>query len=176
MSRLVAVALIALAVAACGDASPPLAETSTDRLRLELRVDPDPLVSGAPATFELLVTNVSDERALLEFDTTQRGDVLFATNEVDVYRWAERRAFAQQTERVPLAPGQTVLFELDEAPLPVGPGQYEVLASVTGLPKLQTVRASLSVTGDEATPSGPASEGPQASRPPSERPTSPSEG
>ena len=57
------VVALTLALTACGDSSPPLAETSTDRLEVEVLVTPDPLVSGQAATFELRVTNVSSESA-----------------------------------------------------------------------------------------------------------------
>lgn len=157
--RRMAVLVVSLAlVVACGDSSPPLAETSTDRVRLALATDPGPLVSGREATFELEVTNVSDEPALLTFDTTQRGDVAFSTGEVEVYRWAEPRVFAHDPVEVRLAPGQTVSFPLDESPLPVAPGDYEVLAVITGLPKLQTVQTSVSVVSPAAAATAPPTE------------------
>ena len=140
-----------LLASACGDASPPLAETSTDRLELEVALTPDPLVGGREATFELHVTNTSDRRALLTFDTTQRGDVVLSTGDVEVYRWAARRVFAQEPHEVAFAPGQTVRFPLEEEPLPVAPGDYELMATVTGVPKLRTIRTAASVVGNAAT-------------------------
>lgn len=162
MRAAVLIIVIALA-AACGDASPRLAETSTDRLELEVVPAPDPLVSGQEATFELHVTNTSDRRALLTFDTTQRGDVALSTGDVEVYRWAARRVFAQEPHEVAFAPGQTVRFPLEEEPLPVAPGDYELMATVTGVPKLRTIRTALSVVGSAATEA------------PSPRPTDPPE-
>lgn len=144
------VALVLL-TSACGDASRPLAETSTDRLELEVVLTPDPLVGGREATFELHVTNTSDRRALLTFDTTQRGDVVLSTGDVEVYRWAARRVFAQEPHEVAFAPGQTVRFPLEEEPLPVAPGDYELMATVTGVPKLRTIRTAASVVGSAAT-------------------------
>lgn len=161
MRMTIVVVALAVLAAGCADSSPRLAETSSDLLRLDLTARPAPLVTGEPATFELRVTNTGDERALLTFDTTQHGDVIFSTEDVDVYRWAERRAFANERDRYELAPGQQVVLELDEAPLPVPPGEYEVLAVVTGLPKLQSVETSVSVgrapADTEAMPSSAAS-------------------
>ncbi len=145
-SGIVVIALVLLTTA-CGNSSPPVAESSTDRLQLEVVVAPDPLVSGQPATVGLVVTNVSDRRALLTFDTTQRGDVSFSTGGVEVYRWSELRAFALDRERYAFVPGQRVRFPLEADPLPVGPGEYEVLATVTGVPKLRTVRTTVTVVG-----------------------------
>ncbi|MBW3603465.1 MAG: hypothetical protein KY460_00925 [Actinobacteria bacterium] len=161
------VAVMAVLVTACGNSSPPLAETSTDRLQLEIVTSPDPLITGEPATFDLRVRNVSDQRALLTFDTTQRGDVAFLTNGVEVYRWAERRAFAHDPHRVALVPGQQVRFELDVGSLPVAPGEYEVMATATGMPKLRTVRRPITVTGDVASET--ASPEPTATPSPSQR-------
>lgn len=149
--RVVLAIALAVVMAACGDSSPPLAETSTDRLRLDVVTDPDPLVTGQPATFDLVVTNDSQQPALLTFDTTQRGDLGVSTGDVEVYRWAERRAFAQEPYRVEFEPGQTATFALDVEPLPLAPGEYEMLATVTGLPKLRTVRTAVTVVADEAT-------------------------
>lgn len=150
MRAAVLIVALALVAAACADAPPPLAETSTDRLELEVVPVPAPLVSGEAATFELHVTNTSDQRALLTFDTTQRGDVALATEDVEVYRWAARRVFAQERQEVAFAPGQTVRFPLDEEPLPIAPGEYELMATITGVPKLRTIRRSVSVVGSAA--------------------------
>jgi hypothetical protein len=147
----VLVIALALVAAACGDASSPRAETSTDRLEVEVVPTPDPLVSGQAATFELHVTNISDRRALLTFDTTQRGDVALSTGAVEVYRWAARRAFAHERREVTFASGQTVRFPLEEEPLAVAPGDYELMATVTGVPKLRTIRTSVSVVAGAAT-------------------------
>lgn len=136
----------------CG-ASTETVETATDRLRLDVVSQPGDLVSGDEATFVLRVTNVSDEPATIEFDTTQRGDVHLSTvNGVEVYHWADDRVFAQERDDVSLAPGERVSFPLDEAPLPVAPGNYEVLAVVTGMPKLQVARTTVSVVSSSALP------------------------
>lgn len=94
---------------------------------------PSPGPTGAAAMFELRVTNISDRPAALLFDTTQGGDVRLSTPDtVEVYHWAELRAFSLEPADVPVAPGEQVTFRLDEEPLPVAPGDYHVLAAVTG--------------------------------------------
>jgi hypothetical protein len=132
-------------------ASTDVVETSTDRLRLDVVFEPGDLVSGESATFGLQVTNTSDAPATIEFDTTQRGDVRLSTaNGVEVYHWAGRRIFAHEHTEIPVAPGERVSFALQEAPLPVAPGDYEVLATVTGMPKLQVARSTVSVVATNA--------------------------
>lgn len=149
----VLIAVLAVAATACGAASGATVATSTDRLRLEVVPQPDPLISGRPAAFELAVTNVSDRGAVLRFDTTQRGDVRLSVPEgVEVYHWSERRVFAQEPAEVAVAPGRHVTFALDEAELPVAPGEYEVFATLVGIPKLQVAHATVTVVeGDEST-------------------------
>lgn len=150
----VLVAVLAVVCAGCGEGPSATAATSTDRLRLDVVPQPDPLISGRPATFELAVTNVSDRPAVLRFDTTQRGDVRLSVPEgVEVYHWGERRVFAQEPVEVTVAPGRRATFGLDEAELPVAPGAYEVLATLVGIPKLQVAHATVTVVeGDDATP------------------------
>jgi hypothetical protein len=147
------VMILVLIVGAVGcTASTDVVETSTDRLRLEVGFEPGDLVSGESAAFDLQVTNTSDAPATIEFDTTQRGDVRLSTpNGVEVYHWADRRVFAHEHTKIPVAPGERVSFALQEAPLPVAPGDYEVLATVTGMPKLQVARSTVSVVGSSAT-------------------------
>lgn len=145
MRTVLLVVALTLVAAGCGDASRQLAESSTDRLQLEVVVRPDPLVSGQQATFDLQVTNVSEQRASLTFDTTQHGDVALSSERVEVYRWAEPRAFALEEMQVSLTPGQHVSFPLQEARLPVAAGEYDLLATVTGEPKLQTVQSTVTV-------------------------------
>lgn len=149
----VLILVLVMGAAACGGASTETVETSTDRLRLDVVSQPGDLVSGDEATFVLRVTNVSDVSATIGFDTTQRGDVHLSTvNGVEVYRWADDRVFAHEREDVSLAPGERVSFALKEAPLPVAPGDYEVLAVVTGMPKLQVARSTVSVVSSSALP------------------------
>lgn len=152
MSTRSTVLILVLIVGTIGcTASTEVVETSTDRLRLDVVFEPDDLVSGESATFGLQVTNISDAPATVEFDTTQRGDVRLSTvNGVEVYHWADRRVFADEHTKIPVAPGERVSFALQEAPLPVAPGDYEVLATVTGMPKLQVARSTVSVVGPSA--------------------------
>jgi len=156
--HMVLMLVLVMAAAACGGTSPDRIVTATDRLRLDVAFEPGALVSGEHATFALRVTNTSDEPATLEFDTTQRGDVRLSTIDgVEVYRWADRRVFAQERHDVTLAPGQRASFALQEAPLPVAPGDYEVLAVVTGMPKVQVARSTVSVVGASALAAAPPS-------------------
>ena len=154
--RLGAILACAALVAGCGGASQTDAPTSTDQLQLAVRTDPQPLRSGQPGAFVLEVTNEGDRELSMSFDTTQRGDVALETNGVEVYRWAARRVFAHHEVQLTVDGGDTVGFRLDELRLPIGPGDYELVATLSGQPKLQVIREPLTVAG--ATPSSAASE------------------
>jgi hypothetical protein len=136
-------------VAGCTTAGQAEAPTSTDAAQLTVRTDPQPLRSGQPGAFVLEVTNDGDRDVAMSFDTTQRGDVALETNGVEVYRWAARRVFAHDEAEVVIGAGDTVTYRLDELRLPVGPGEYEVLATMAGRPQLQVVRAPLTVAGSD---------------------------
>lgn len=159
-ARLGAILACAALLAGCGGASQTDAPTSTDALQLAVRADPQPLRSGQPGAFLLEVTNEADRELSMSFDTTQRGDVALETNGVEVYRWAARRVFAHVETRVTVGAGDTVTFRLDELRLPVGPGDYELVATLSGQPKLQVIREPLTVAGSTAS-----SETPPASEP-----------
>lgn len=161
-----AILACAALLAGCGRSQAD-APTSTDDLQLAVGTEPVPLRSGRPGAFLLEVTNVGDRELSMSFDTTQRGDVALETNGVEVYRWAARRVFAHQEARVTVGVGDTVTFNLDEHRLPVGPGDYELLATLSGQPKLQVIREPLTVEGspeaaETATPPWPAPPGPSA--------------
>jgi hypothetical protein len=149
-ARLGAILACAALVAGCAGASQADAPTSTDELQLAVRTDPQPLRSGQPGAFLLEVTNEADRELSMSFDTTQRGDVALETNGVEVYRWAARRVFAHDETQVTVGAGETVTFRLDELRLPVGPGDYEHVATLSGQPKLQVIREPLTVAGSSA--------------------------
>lgn len=149
-ARLGAILASAALVAGCAGASQADAPTSTDQLRLAVRTDPQPLRSGQPGAFLLEVTNEADRALSMSFDTTQRGDVALETNGVEVYRWAARRVFAHDETQVTVGAGETVTFRLDELRLPVAPGDYEYVATLSGQPKLQVIREPLTVAGSSA--------------------------
>lgn len=144
-SRIISMIVVATVAAACGGGSASDALASTDQLQLAVRTDPQPLRSGQPGSFVLEVTSVADQPLDVRFDTSQRGDVALETENVEVYRWAAQRVFAQETHQVTLDPGARVEFRLDEFRLPVGPGAYEMLATLSGQPELQVVRVPVTV-------------------------------
>lgn len=141
-ARCLAGAFAALLVAGCASNSAAGDERVLD---LEASSHPSRPVSGQPVRWVLELRNRSDEPVTVSFPTTQRGDVRLAEDGVDVYHWAERRAFSTVQDRVVVLGGDTVAFELGEPRLSVPPGEYEMLASVRGIAVNRVVRETLTV-------------------------------
>lgn len=140
MASPVALAL-ALLLGGCGDGgdpSDPAEEETVDggspAMLVELEVDvPEPLRSGEPVTWEVDVTNPTDEEMVLTFPDGRSADVTLTDLEAneEAYRWSDGQMFTQAVREEPLAAGETQTFELEEPSLDVEPGSYGLAAHLT---------------------------------------------
>lgn len=112
---------------------------------LEARFSPDPLRTGQPATWLLVVSNRGTERATLTFPSGQNGDVVLEQSGREAYRWSGGRFFTQAVRPVSLEPGGTETFTLEEERLGVEPGSYQLVATLRADPAPAPVRRSVSV-------------------------------
>jgi hypothetical protein len=139
-------ALLVIGVAGCGGASSTSAEEPAGAGALSLAVRPsEPLRSGAPVTWRLVVSNPTDTDELLVFTTGQQGEVVLrAADGTEAYRWSEGMMFTQAVSEVPLPAGEDVTFSLT-GPLEVPPGGYVLEASVASDPAPEPLRADVTV-------------------------------
>ena len=146
--RAVVVAALLLGVAACGGASSTSAGEPAGAGALTLAVRPsEPLRTGEPVTWRLVVTNPTDVDEVLTFSTGQQGEVaLRAADGTEAYRWSEGMMFSQAVVEVPLPAGDEVTFSLT-GPLEVEPGGYVLEASVVSDPAPEPLRADVTVVG-----------------------------
>lgn len=132
----------ALTLAGCASES----ATGGERLlELDASARPSRPVSGEPVRWVLELTNPGDEPVAVAFPTTQRGDVRLSEAGVDVYHWAEPRAFSVVQDVEVVLAGETVSFDLDDDRLAVPPGEYEMLASVRATEVNRVVRETVTV-------------------------------
>ena len=98
-----------------------------------------------PVTWELALTNESDEEVTIEFPSSQFGDVVVRSGDDEVYRWSMGLVFAESIVSQPVAAGETFVFELGATELGAAPGRYELEASLTGSPSPEPLVCELTV-------------------------------
>jgi hypothetical protein len=145
----VLLALVALAVTACGgDGAPEPADDAATggTVVLSLAYEPDPPVTGGPVTWTLTVRNNGEAPATLTFPSGKRGDVVLEDERrQQVYRWSGDRLFTEAVSTVALEPGQELPFPLEEAKLSVPPGEYDVVATLAAEPEVGPDRQRLRI-------------------------------
>jgi intracellular proteinase inhibitor BsuPI len=82
---------------------------------------------------ELRLANEGAEPVILQFRTSQRGDVALEQDGVERWRWSDGQMFLQVLGERELVPGEMWLLEL-EGVLDVEPGEYEAVATVSSEP------------------------------------------
>lgn len=118
--------LLVVLAAACGDGG---SSSSGGGLSVDVAYD-DPLRVG-PVTWEVTVTNGTDDPVDLEFTSGQRADVTLTRDGEEVYRWSRGLMFTQDLATVTVPEGGAETFPLEEPGLDVDPGDYRLTASVT---------------------------------------------
>jgi Intracellular proteinase inhibitor len=114
-------------------------------LAVRLDVAPDPPRAGEPARWTFTLANHGRTPHTLTFTSAQQGDVVLTARGEERYRWSAGMMFAARLAERTLAPGEEWRFSL-EAVLPVEPGEYALLATVTARPPPPAVRAEIVVS------------------------------
>lgn len=115
-----------------------------DQGSVEATAAPDPPVAGESVVWSFAVTNTSAEPLTLTFPSGQRADIVLSDEGEEVYRWSEGRVFTQAIEDVTVDAGETVTFDL-ESTLDIGPGTYELTATLTSDPAPAPMRRTIDV-------------------------------
>jgi intracellular proteinase inhibitor BsuPI len=118
-------------------------------LGVQVDVVPDPPHSGERATWTFTLANHGRRPCALTFTSAQQGDVVLTARGEERYRWSGGMMFAAMVTERELAAGEEWRFSL-EAVLPVEPGEYSLLATVTARPSPPAVRADIAVLGRAA--------------------------
>jgi intracellular proteinase inhibitor BsuPI len=137
--------LLALAACATGDGGKRESQEGRTTLELEAHYSPDPLRSGEPATWLLVVTNRSSQAATITFSSGQNGNVVLEQGGREVYRWSSGKFFTQAVRPISIAPGASETFRLEEERLGLPPGRYQMVASLNADPAPAPARRDVSV-------------------------------
>lgn len=112
------------------ESSPPAGRPG---LSLQVEWSPERIRQGQEMVWRLVVTNGGTEGRDLEFGSGQSGDVVLIRQGREVQRWSRDRVFTQEVRNEPLGAGESRTYELNDR-IAVGPGDYEVEATLTSSP------------------------------------------
>jgi Intracellular proteinase inhibitor len=105
----------------------------------------EPLRSGHAVTWVLKVENRGPAAVTLRFSSGKDGDVALLQSGREVYRWSANRLFSQAIRQVPLEPGDSRSFKLQERTLGVAAGDYDLVAGLAADPSPGAVRRPVTV-------------------------------
>lgn len=144
MRRLLLLGLLAVLAVACGgdDGGEGGDGVAGGDLVVDVEV-PEPLVPG-DVVFTVTVENRGDDDVTLEFSSGQRADVQLLDGGEAVYTWSAARSFIQALGEETVPAGERIEFELDDV-LDVGPGEYDLVATVTATGEDLSVRREVAV-------------------------------
>lgn len=94
--------------------------------------------------WRLVVTNRGTVGRDLQFGSGQSGDVVLVRQGREVQRWSRDRVFTQEVRNERLGAGESRTYELNDR-IAVGPGDYEVEATLTSAPAPPPAIARLEV-------------------------------
>jgi hypothetical protein len=143
-------AAVAVVGAACGDGGGREelggGGASGGGMALVVAYEPDPPVTGAAVTWSLAVRNNGAEAVTLTFPSGKRGDVVLEDERrQEVYRWSADRFFTEAVHREEIGPGGEVVYRLEEPALSVGPGEYDLVATLAAEPEVGPDRQRLRI-------------------------------
>lgn len=142
-----AVLVLLIALTGCGDDGGG-SETQSGKqqpgLSLSVEFD-DPLRSGQPVTWTIVVENGGPDEATLVFRSGKDGDVALVQGGREAYRWSATRYFTQAVREERLAAGERKAFTLEEKTLSAAPGDYELVAELDSEPAPPPGRRSVKV-------------------------------
>lgn len=135
--------LVLAAAAACGGGggSGPGVGVS-----LELR-HTEPLQAGAPVRWTLVLRNDTPRPLDLEFPSGKDGDVVLRQGGRERYRWSADRMFTTAVRTLSAGPNETLTFALESPGLTVGPGEYQLVATLASSEKVPPLERTVTVVG-----------------------------
>lgn len=137
-----AVAVVLLA-AGCGGGGSGGGEGG--RVSLELR-STEPLRSGAPVRWTLVLHNDRPEPLEVEFPSGQDGDVVLRQGGAERYRWSAEQVFTEVVRPMTIGANESRTFAM-EGDLTVPPGEYELEASLAAAVDVPPVKRTVTVEG-----------------------------
>ncbi len=127
-----AVLVLLIALTGCGgdgDGGGSGTQAGKQQAGLALSVEfDDPLRSGQPVTWKIVVENGGPDEVTLVFRSGKDGDVALVQGGREAYRWSATKYFTQAVREERLAVGERKAFTLEEKTLSAAPGDYELVA------------------------------------------------
>lgn len=111
---------------------------------LELRHS-EPLEAGAPVRWTLVLRNDRPRPLDLEFPSGKDGDVVLLQGGTERYRWSTGRMFTAGVRPMSAGPNETLTFALEDPELTVGPGDYDLVATVATSEEVPSVERKVTV-------------------------------
>ena len=157
MRRVVVATLVLVALVACGDdgsdeaVSP--AQFTTDcpesvdysAPTLEVKTAEPPRM-GRPVAWQLILTNGGPDTIVMQFGSSQLGDVVLEQDGEEIYRWSRERMFTQSIQCLELRGGESARLDLTDDTLEINAGKYDLTATVASQPNApRPVRRTVTV-------------------------------
>ena len=107
----------------------------------------EPLRSGAPVRWTLVLRNDTPNRLDVEFPSGKDGDVVLRQGGQGRYRWSDGRMFTTVVRPMSLGPNESLTFALEDERLGVPPGEYVLVATLAASKKVPPLERTVTVTG-----------------------------
>ncbi len=112
--------------------TPRVVETTFGDVHVRFSLVSEPLMTGTTVWWAFDLENTGMEPLDLSFSSGQRADVVLSRGGVEEYRWSADKAFTEAIETVTIAPGEALPIAMNDV-LGAAPGEYDLVASVTGM-------------------------------------------
>lgn len=135
----------------------PAASAQQPNLEVSLSLERPVVALGEPVTFTVRIRNLSRETVTVPFATSQRFDLVIASDAGEVTRWSSGRVFAQVFRQESWLPGETIAHTDSWLPIPpFTPSVLGVAQSTPISPGLYRIWAELPIIGrpPASTPQG----------------------
>ena len=134
--------LAALALTACGGGGGSDADIGVS---LDVR-HTEPLRSGEPVRWTLVLRNDNPNRLDLRFSSGKDGDVVLRQGGQERYRWSTGHLFTEALRELTVGPNETRTFALEDPELAVPAGDYDLVATLASDKKVPAFERKVTVT------------------------------
>lgn len=115
--------------AGCGPSDRGGGSAADVGVSLEMR-HTEPLRSGAPVRWALVLRNDTPRRIDVRFPSAKDGDVSLRQGGKELYRWSTAVTFTDVVRDLRVGAGETRTFALEDPDLDVPAGDYDLVASL----------------------------------------------